>query len=69
MTTKVLIVNFGPDNLHVRTATGEEGGNTFDAVGHHYIGVQQSKEFYVYGERVLVVREIPVSMGLPPDSP
>ena len=59
MTTKVLIVNFGPDHVLVRTFTkdNEPGDSSFNCPTADYVAPGNGKEFYVHSNQGLIVDE------------
>ncbi len=57
MTTKVLVVNFGPDNLDVQVIGKDQYLNEFPGQIER-IFVQQSREFYVHGNQDLKITEV-----------
>lgn len=61
MTTKVLIVNFGPDPVLVRTVDYGPADlptkNPAIIVDDQIVAVQQSREFYVHVQQQLLIGE------------
>lgn len=50
MTTKVLVVNFGPTNIRVIPT---QNTKMFEV-----LGIQQHKEYYVYSGNDLIIEEV-----------